>query len=644
MNDILPTLDQFEKSITNSDKVRTLLLNSFQFGCNCLDESHELTESRTRDAATILVHVWERFRDEIEGPLVDVIWFATSGAPNGDNKDLNALVEIISSLLKVPGRDSFQKDLLATLDPLILQKCGLLPDPKLLTKKISKLNTELYYKQQKYNLLQEESEGYTKLLTVLFGDLIDVTPTKMREYMGNFDLDPNRVLDILFDLLDDHDQKEQILILMKDFAVDKIPLLLSFKIRQHQQNFGPSLPPSILRTSTLLAKHKILDLSTLVPSASAEVMASFAHYEELEKLRVSRLGRISLTSDSNHHSDAKFKECQCLLKESTQALESGSVLVQLLSLLLAKDDWKLASTLLPSREDWSRLCSILPNKIGTALCNHLEEQIAKQYKDLVQNPIFKSSEVSNDRTMELHNGADCIDFYADVEGYLELSLSALYAVGQSGCLSSHPNLYSKLCNLLRALLLKTNVEKLTTAVYDTLKYALVPTLSLIPPDAAISEDLWSVLSLLPFSTRYELYRDWRSGGLELSGIGSKPLIQIQYEIKAGKAARYSLKRLSKDNVRDMGRQVSKETHSNPLVVFSTILSQIESYDNLIQMMVEAVRFVTPLSLDVLGYCILTRLSGVGGVNRNRLKGTKISLKILRDPRSFPILAASPSDS
>mmetsp|Transcript_22674 Transcript_22674/g.46077 ORF Transcript_22674/g.46077 Transcript_22674/m.46077 type:complete len:883 (-) Transcript_22674:408-3056(-) len=89
---------------------------------------------------------------------------------------------------------------------------------------------------------------------------------------------------------------------------------------------------------------------------------------------------------------------------------------------------------------------------------------------------------------------------------------------------------------------------------------------------------------------------------------------------AGKAARYSLKRLSKDNIRDMSRQLAKVTHSNPLVVFATILGQIESYDNMVEVMVEAQRFVNPLGLDVLGHCVLGRLSGSGGmINRNRLK-------------------------
>jgi THO complex subunit 2 len=79
--------------------------------------------------------------------------------------------------------------------------------------------------------------------------------------------------------------------------------------------------------------------------------------------------------------------------------------------------------------------------------------------------------------------------------------------------------------------------------------------------------------------------------------------------------------LSKENIRDMSRQLAKVTHSNPIVVFATILGQIESYDNMVEVMVEATRFVNPLGLDVLGYCLLSRLSGMaGGMNRSRLKG------------------------
>eukprot|EP00536_Pseudo-nitzschia_multiseries_P015301 jgi/Psemu1/291937/fgenesh1_pg.854_\ len=139
--------------------------------------------------------------------------------------------------------------------------------------------------------------------------------------------------------------------------------------------------------------------------------------------------------------------------------------------------------------------------------------------------------------------------------------------------------------------------------------------------------LWSVLKILPYDIRYKLYEGWQGPGLEKAGLmqardgTTKPLPNVEAEMVAGKAARYSLKRLSKDNIRDMSRQLAKVTHSNPLVVFATILSQIESYDNMVEVMVEAQRFVNPLGLDVLGHCVLGRLSGTSGgmINRNRLK-------------------------
>jgi THO complex subunit 2 len=207
---------------------------------------------------------------------------------------------------------------------------------------------------------------------------------------------------------------------------------------------------------------------------------------------------------------------------------------------------------------------------------------------------------------------------------------------QSGCVSSRPVLFCEICRLLRDILQETGDDEkaelsaLPSETYEFFKMFLVPSLSLFPSNPAVSTELWSVLKFLPYPTRYKLYEGWRGIGLERSGLssssGGKPLANVLSEMEAGKAARYVLKRLSKDNIRDMSRQLAKVTHANPLVVYATILSQIESYDNMVEVMVEAQRFVNPLGLDVLGYCILGRLSGrTGGVNRSRLKGMNNTL-------------------
>ena len=103
-----------------------------------------------------------------------------------------------------------------------------------LQKKLVKINTGLVYKQQKYNLLHEESEGYSKLLNILHtfpapapvaspvagsescsscesnntsnnntqshDSLVSSAITSVLSTTGYFDLDPNRVLDIILDM------------------------------------------------------------------------------------------------------------------------------------------------------------------------------------------------------------------------------------------------------------------------------------------------------------------------------------------------------------------------------------------------------------------------------------------------------------
>jgi len=70
-----------------------------------------------------------------------------------------------------------------------------------------RVNTTMVYKQNKFNLLREESEGYAKLITTLnrFGaDAISEASAAeeiktVQSLIGYFDLDPNRVFDLLLD-------------------------------------------------------------------------------------------------------------------------------------------------------------------------------------------------------------------------------------------------------------------------------------------------------------------------------------------------------------------------------------------------------------------------------------------------------------
>lgn len=63
------------------------------------------------------------------------------------------------------------------------------------------------YTQSKFNLLREESEGYAKLIAELTRPHeVGVTPqtivTTIQSLIGYFDLDPNRVLDVILEIFE----------------------------------------------------------------------------------------------------------------------------------------------------------------------------------------------------------------------------------------------------------------------------------------------------------------------------------------------------------------------------------------------------------------------------------------------------------
>ncbi|KAJ3060344.1 THO complex subunit 2, partial [Quaeritorhiza haematococci] len=116
------------------------------------------------------------------------------------------------------------------LEVEFLETAGLIPSHKAFSKKVIRTNTALLYKQTKFNLLREESEGYSKLITELYSNLppvvdshaikqavsrgedaMEVRKRRVKErvqlvlrnvkgLIGYFDLDPNRVLDIILDV------------------------------------------------------------------------------------------------------------------------------------------------------------------------------------------------------------------------------------------------------------------------------------------------------------------------------------------------------------------------------------------------------------------------------------------------------------
>jgi THO complex subunit 2 len=119
--------------------------------------------------------------------------------------------------------------LLERIESSVLANSKIIADEKPFVKRMIRFNTSMLYKQTKFNLLREESEGYSKLLCALTEHLVQpldiywtvekkshhelsqqrtehiernttLVVKNIKSVIGFFDLDPNRVLDIILDV------------------------------------------------------------------------------------------------------------------------------------------------------------------------------------------------------------------------------------------------------------------------------------------------------------------------------------------------------------------------------------------------------------------------------------------------------------
>ena len=142
--------------------------------------------------------------------LLDAIWILDQQSDQ-NRRVLGQLVAWCvghaSASLAPPGADGPGAPLISfsqakeRLDPSLLEQSGIIQSAVLWTRKQVRLNTNLYYKQQRFNLYREEPEGYARLLCLLStsGERArqQVTKEALMEVIAVYDLDPHRVIEAL---------------------------------------------------------------------------------------------------------------------------------------------------------------------------------------------------------------------------------------------------------------------------------------------------------------------------------------------------------------------------------------------------------------------------------------------------------------
>ncbi|KAE9597521.1 putative THO complex, subunitTHOC2, THO complex subunit 2 domain-containing protein [Lupinus albus] len=509
-----------------------------------------------------------------------------------------------------------------------------------------RVNTRLLYQQTKFNLLREESEGYAKLVTLLCRD--SEVPTEkastatigiIKSLIGHFDLDPNRVFDIVLECFELQPENNVFLELIPIFPKSHASQILGFKFQYYQRmEVSSSVPFGLYKLTALLVKQNFIDLDSIYAHLLPKDDEAFEHYNSFSSKRLdeaNKIGKINLAAtgkdlmDDEKLGDVTIDLFAALdmetdaIEERTPELQNNQTL-GLLTGFLSVDDWYHAHILF---DRLAPLNTVEHTQICSSLFRLIETSISSAYDVIRKTHLQKSGSPTG-------GGTDAMDEdnSAGDGSFIDLPKELFQMLACAGpYLYRDTILLQKVCRVLRGYYLSAlelvsrrdggalnphvRLKDARLRVDDAMGTCLLPSLQLIPANPAVGHEIWELMNLLPYEVRYRLYGEW-----ERDDERFPMLLAARQTAKLD--TRRILKRLAKENLKQLGRMVAKLAHANPMTVLRTIIHQIEAYRDMITPVVDAFKYLTQLEYDILEYVVIERLA-LGG--RDKLKDDGLNL-------------------
>lgn len=142
----------------------------------------------------------------------------------------------------------------------------------------------------------------------------------------------------------------------------------------------------------------------------------------------------------------------------------------------------------------------------------------------------------------------------------------------------HIRAFSHICRVIaRVMAIEKRVQKengrhrCIEFIEKILCECILPAYSLLPSSCPTANDLWNVLKQLPYSERFRLYTYWKHVVYEQSA-------ELKFiKVQTVKATKYFRKRVASGKLKEIGRQLVRFSHNNPLIVLNLILEQLQVY-------------------------------------------------------------------
>ncbi|TIC46980.1 hypothetical protein E3Q08_00348 [Wallemia mellicola] len=155
---------------------------------------------------------------------------------------------------------------------------------------------------------------------------------------------------------------------------------------------------------------------------------------------------------------------------------------------------------------------------------------------------------------------------------------------------------------------------------DMTRNYFFPGLALSKPSNTLSSALWNIMKHFPLPTRYQLYGEMRGSTLK-----RLPEVRVKY-LETERDSKSILRRLSSNKaiVKAHGRSIAKISQTNPVALFTTVLQQVQSYENIAQPVIDGSSYLSEMSYDVFTYALLDFFTDPAK-ERTKLDGTNASL-------------------
>lgn len=146
--------------------------------------------------------------------------------------------------------------------------------------------------------------------------------------------------------------------------------------------------------------------------------------------------------------------------------------------------------------------------------------------------------------------------------------------------------------------------------FKMLRVFLLPALPLIRGNAVCTVEVWNIIRQYETTARWRLYGEWKT-----TVYNSHPELRIRH-VQADRESKGILRRLAHNTIDSLSGAVAKLAHSNPCIFFTNAVNQIMAYDNLANVVIQGLRYVTNMGFDVLVFIILDALANP---HKERLK-------------------------